>query len=154
MTLNTIMKCIFVGLLIAIPFPFVADWFNSFASIEHHPSIYLATALATTIGCLILSVGSAASAEKPIKDNSTPAGNDSVQVSTSTAEGREEGVVKWFNISKGFGFITRASGEDVFVHYRSILGGGRRTLSDGQKVEFIVVAGEKGLQAEEVSVIA
>ncbi len=153
MTLNTVMKCIFIGLLIAIPFPFVADWLASLVSLDHHTSIYVATVIATTIGCLISSFGSAAPGDKPIKNNSTPISNDAAQESVNTSDDREEGVVKWFNISKGFGFITRASGEDVFVHYRSILGGGRRTLSDGQKVEFIVVAGEKGLQAEDVSVM-
>lgn len=63
---------------------------------------------------------------------------------------REQGVVKWFNDSKGFGFIQRNSGEDVFVHFRAIQADGHRTLRDGQRVEFIVAQGQKGLQAEEV----
>lgn len=63
---------------------------------------------------------------------------------------REEGTVKWFNATKGFGFITRAQGDDVFVHYRSIRGEGHRTLREGQSVEFVVIKGEKGLQAEDV----
>ena len=63
---------------------------------------------------------------------------------------RETGTVKWFNISKGFGFITRDQGEDVFVHYRAIRGEGHRTLAEGQRVEFIVTKKEKGLQAEDV----
>ncbi|GGL89966.1 cold-shock protein [Streptomyces cinereus] len=64
---------------------------------------------------------------------------------------REQGIVKWFNDSKGFGFIQRSSGEDIFVHFRAIQGDGYRSLQDGQKVEFIVVEGQKGLQAEEVT---
>ena len=60
-------------------------------------------------------------------------------------------IVKWFNDSKGFGFIQRNSGEDIFVHFRAIQGDGYRSLQDGQKVEFIVVEGQKGLQAEEVT---
>ena len=64
---------------------------------------------------------------------------------------REQGVVKWFNDSKGFGFIQRDSGEDIFVHFRAIQGDGYRSLKDGQKVEFKVVEGQKGLQAEEVT---
>ncbi len=64
--------------------------------------------------------------------------------------GRETGTVKWFNVTKGFGFITRDMGEDVFVHYRAIRGEGHRTLSEGQRVEFIVVERDKGLQAEDV----
>jgi len=63
---------------------------------------------------------------------------------------REQGVVKWFNDSKGFGFIQRNSGEDIFVHFRAIQGDGYRSLKDGEKVEFNVVEGQKGLQAEEV----
>ncbi|WP_276576719.1 cold-shock protein [Endozoicomonas sp. 4G] len=64
--------------------------------------------------------------------------------------GRETGTVKWFNVSKGFGFITRDNGEDVFVHYRTIRGEGHRTLTEGQRVEFIVIEKDKGLQAEDV----
>lgn len=66
---------------------------------------------------------------------------------------REQGIVKWFNDTKGFGFIQRATGEDVFVYFRSIIAEGHRSLKDGQKVEFSVGQGQKGLQAEEVKVI-
>lgn len=64
---------------------------------------------------------------------------------------RETGTVKWFNESKGFGFITREGGPDVFVHFRAINGSGFRTLAEGQKVSFKVVAGQKGPQAEDVT---
>lgn len=67
-------------------------------------------------------------------------------------EGRESGEIKWFNSKKGYGFITRDQGDDVFVHYRDIEGGDRHSLSDGQRVTFVVVQGDKGLQAEEVEV--
>lgn len=64
---------------------------------------------------------------------------------------RETGTVKWFNNSKGFGFIERSGGDDVFVHYSSIRDtGGFRTLTEGQKVEFTTIEGEKGLQANDV----
>lgn len=66
---------------------------------------------------------------------------------------RELGNVKWFNASKGFGFITRDSGDDVFVHFRSIRGEGHRVLKDGQRVEFSVSQGDKGLQADDVASI-
>ena len=62
----------------------------------------------------------------------------------------EFGAVKWFNVSKGFGFITLDSGEEVFVHFRSILGEGRRSLRDGQRVRLRVVDTDKGPQAEDV----
>ena len=64
---------------------------------------------------------------------------------------REVGTVKWFNDSKGYGVIQRESGPDVFVHYRAIRGEGHRTLVEGQQVEFAVIQGQKGLQAEDVS---
>jgi len=67
-------------------------------------------------------------------------------------EGSEGGTVKWFNVNKGFGFITTDGGEDVFVHFRSIRGHGRRSLRQGQAVRFDLSEGEKGMQAENVSV--
>ena len=65
---------------------------------------------------------------------------------------RETGTVKWFSDSKGFGFIERAGGSDVFVHHTAIRGEGYRSLSDGQQVEFSVVQGQKGPAAEDVAV--
>lgn len=67
---------------------------------------------------------------------------------------REQGSVKWFNSSKGYGFITRDQGDDVFVHYRSISGKGHRSLYEGQLVEFSVSDGDKGLQADDVKVLS
>ncbi len=64
--------------------------------------------------------------------------------------GREAGTVKWFNDAKGFGFIVRPNGADVFVHHTAIRGEGFRSLSEGQEVEFEVVQGEKGPQAQDV----
>ncbi len=63
------------------------------------------------------------------------------------------GVVKWFNDDKGYGFIERESGSDVFVHFRAIIGTGRRSLTEGQRVSFEVIAGEKGPQADKVSIV-
>ena len=63
---------------------------------------------------------------------------------------KETGTVKWFNEEKGFGFITRASGPDLFVHFSSIPGDGFKTLQEGQPVTFVVTQGKKGPQAEEV----
>lgn len=64
---------------------------------------------------------------------------------------RQSGVVKWFDTSKGYGFIQREEGDDVFVHYRAIRGEGFKTLEGGQQVEFIVIEGQKGLQADDVA---
>ena len=63
---------------------------------------------------------------------------------------RETVTVKWFNDSKGFGFIAREQGEDVFVHFTGIRGEGFRSLDEGQKVEFTIVEGQKGPQAQDV----
>ena len=60
------------------------------------------------------------------------------------------GTVKWFNGSKGYGFIEREDGDDVFVHYSAILGEGFRNLEEGQRVEFVIEQGENGLQAAQV----
>ena len=65
----------------------------------------------------------------------------------------EKGTVKWFNGAKGFGFISRNGGEDVFVHFKAISGGGYKTLNEGDNVEFEVEKGPKGLQATNVSVL-
>ena len=66
---------------------------------------------------------------------------------------RETGTVKWFNDAKGFGFIQRENGEDVFVHHTSIQAEGFRSLSEGQQVEFAVVQGQKGPAAEAVTAV-
>ncbi len=65
----------------------------------------------------------------------------------------ERGKVKWFNATKGFGFIERADGTDIFVHYTAINSDGFRTLAEGQEVRFDVVEGEKGLQAANVELV-
>lgn len=66
---------------------------------------------------------------------------------------RETGAVKWFNSTKGFGFIVRDQGEDIFVHYSAIRGEGYRSLQEGQRVEFTVTQGDKGPQAQDVAVL-
>jgi cold shock protein len=75
---------------------------------------------------------------KPLEEEQTPLA-------------REQGVVKWFNAAKGFGFIQRQSGEDVFVHFSAIQMDGYKSLNEGQLVEFEVRQGPKGFQAENVT---
>ncbi len=65
----------------------------------------------------------------------------------------ETGTVKWFNSTKGFGFISRETGDDVFVHFKNIVGEGYKTLDEGNKVEFDVEEGQKGLSATNVRVV-
>ncbi len=67
---------------------------------------------------------------------------------------RQTGTVKWFSDSKGYGFISREGGEDVFVHFTAIRGDGYRSLEEGQRVEFTIGQGQRGLQAQDVAVIS
>ncbi|PYX26910.1 MAG: cold-shock protein [Acidobacteria bacterium] len=65
----------------------------------------------------------------------------------------EQGTVKWFNDAKGYGFVSRANGEDVFVHFSAIQSAGFKSLQEGQSVQFDVVKGPKGMQAENVQLL-
>ncbi len=82
-----------------------------------------------------------------VKATSSKFGGSDVSISGD----QERGTVKWFNAAKGFWFITRENGEDVFVHFRSIQGKGHRSLGEGQAVIFSVAEGDKGLQAVDVT---
>ncbi|KXU35514.1 cold-shock protein [Ventosimonas gracilis] len=66
---------------------------------------------------------------------------------------RQNGIVKWFNDEKGYGFITPESGPDLFVHFRAIEGSGFKSLKEGQKVSFMAVQGQKGMQADQVQLV-
>jgi CspA family cold shock protein len=105
--------------------------------------------------CLISSLLTAASVSAAASAGTSGVTNGVEIVSADDVnDDREGGVVKWFNVTKGFGFITRDQGDDVFVHFRSIRGSGHRSLNEGQRVKFEVVESDKGLQAEDVSVVA
>jgi CspA family cold shock protein len=107
-------------------------------AIELHPTLsYFVIAFLAAVVTLLLTSGGKA-ARKPRAGAAT------------ASAGKETGSVKWFSPSKGFGFITRDNGEDIFVHFRSISGDGHRILREGQRVEFEVTEGTKGLQAEDV----
>lgn len=114
-------------LILLAPLPFIGD----------QPAIVLP--LLSLAGAVILQW--IASLNKP---------SASIAIETFAGVDRETGTVKWFNTSKGFGFISRDSGEDIFVHFRAIRGEGHRILIEGQRVEFSVVQRDKGLQAEDV----
>ena len=73
------------------------------------------------------------------------------KMSEDNSSERHSGTVKWFNDAKGYGFVEREEGDDVFVHYRSIRGEGFRTLRQGARVEFAITRTDKGLQAEDVA---
>ena len=114
-------------------------------------TLHIAFAAATIATALLTSlsrptaVSSSSSASSSSNTSSSPARSEH-----SGDADREEGEVKWFNVSKGFGFITKDDGEELFVHFRSIRGEGRRSLKDGQRVSFHVADSDKGPQAEDV----
>ena len=110
--------------------------FNALITAENAP-LWAISFISIVIGSLLSGGKTAAS----------PAEEGSLTVQ----KGQERGTVKWFNAAKGFGFITRENGEDVFVHFRSIQGKGHRSLGEGQAVIFSVAEGDKGLQAVDVS---
>lgn len=145
MTANIIVRSILIAFLVAIPSPFLIDALSGAVEGDTNVTVFAAIYLLAFVGCVIMGLTHSGTS-KPAKPNRQPASR------TTQSDTREEGTVKWFNVTKGFGFITRDSGEDVFVHYRSVQGNGRRTLREAQRVRFNVVEGEKGLQAEDVSV--
>ena len=151
MNINIFVRSIFISFLVAVPSPFIIDWLRESFTQSSDVVTFLTIYLLAFIGCMVMgycnrsgtdSAGVQAGIDTNASDSQTDAPDD-----------REQGTVKWFNRSKGFGFITRESGDDVFVHFRSIRGDKRRSLNDGQKVRFKVTTGEKGLQAEDVSVV-
>jgi CspA family cold shock protein len=75
------------------------------------------------------------------------------KIGESKMSDRVVGTVKWFNNSKGYGFLSQENGDDVFVHYSAIQSDGFRTLEEGQKVEFTIEKGQKGLQASKVTLL-
>lgn len=110
---------------------------------------FVIVALLSAVLADLLPSSNSSTQSRPAKQSK--AANSNSSHSDNDAE-REEGTVKWFNVSKGFGFITRSNDEDIFVHYRSIRGQGRRRLFDGQTVTFVVIDSDKGLQADDVDV--
>lgn len=122
-----------------------------FVYLFNQNSDFTATLL-TILLLFVLSLGSAWLAQRLRQIQRQPARpkNRTSKAPAASDAPREHGQVKWFNASKGFGFITRDNGEDVFVHFRSIRGEGHRMLKDGQRVEFAVSMGSKGPQADDV----
>lgn len=103
---------------------------------------------------VLLHLATAQSKKRGTRHTSPSSARKSQSTSAAaSAVGRETGTVKWFNTSKGFGFISRDSGDDVFVHFRAIRGEGHRVLVEGQRVEFTIMMRDKGLQAEDVVAI-
>ncbi len=167
---NTVFKKVLVSVLLAFPLPaLMATLFSmaggnqifsfvptlmvtaeesAFALFFKQPSATLAYLAAVAVIFVVLMLVASLFSQQGFKRRGT-----GTLVESDVDDGRERGSVKWFNVKKGFGFITRENGDDVFVHFRSIRGSGHRSLSEGQGVKFCVVDGQKGLQAEDVSVV-
>ena len=153
MNRKVVIRCSLVSLLLAAIAPLlialfislfggaVADSLSDALASNGVARAYIATALAVFVVLLVATL---------ILNRLTP---KLVNLAEVENDDREIGEVKWFNVNKGYGFITREDGEDVFVHFRAIRGKGHRTLAEGQKVRYHVVQNERGLQADDVTVI-
>lgn len=145
-----VFKSIVLSIIAAVAIPSILSQVTA-AEIELNAVVLGVTFIIVMAATLMTALGQG-SAPAPVK-----AGGERRAVSEEDDDqendGREEGTVKWFNVSKGFGFITRSNGDDVFVHFRNIRGRGHRSLNEGQRVRFNVHQSDKGLQAEDVSVV-
>ncbi|NUJ58463.1 MULTISPECIES: cold-shock protein [Halomonadaceae] len=153
MNQKVLLRCSLISVLLAAPAPLLIALFiyltggdlsrELFASLEVGgvALVYLATAVAVFLVTLVATV--AVHVLTPTLANLADVEDDD----------REIGEVKWFNVNKGYGFITRDGGDDVFVHFRAIRGKGHRTLAEGQKVRYHVIENERGYQADDVTVI-
>jgi cold shock protein len=146
-----------VNIAISVAIAAVATALTTWYSGDTHAALVLFIAFsgATVATALLVSLANRSKASPAQAGKSkTPRAKKSTgkpaSPATATEGPREEGQVKWFNVSKGFGFITKDDGEEIFVHFRSIRGGGRRGLKDGQRVSFVVAESDKGPQAEDV----
>lgn len=104
--------------------------------------------VATTIAVSLLPAGSPTAT-----GTRKAAASGTRKKAASSKAGREQGTVKWFNTSKGFGFITTDAGTEIFVHFRAIRGEGRRSLREGDRVAFNTADSDKGPQAEDVELL-
>jgi len=153
MNSKVVFRCSLISLLLAAPAPLLIALFvhltggdlarrlSESLEVGGIAAVYAAVAAAVFVLLLVAIV--AVNALTPQLINIAEVENDD----------REIGEVKWFNVNKGYGFIKRDSGEDVFVHFRAIRGRGHRTLAEGQKVRYHVIENERGLQADDVTVI-
>ena len=153
MNRKVILRCTLISLLLALPAPLLIALFLTFTGgglahqlfalleVEGMAATYLAVVAAVFV--LLMAATFTLYAFSPRLASLAEVENDE----------REIGEVKWFNVNKGYGFIKRENGDDVFVHFRAIRGRGHRTLAEGQKVRYHVIESERGLQADDVTVI-
>lgn len=172
---KVVFRCFLISVLLAAPTPLLlagivhltdsalAELWLAELAISGVSGVYIAVAIGSFIVLCIGTLASAAFAPSIVVAHSKPAPrqpqaaapleDDEDEDIIDPNDGREEGEVKWFNTNKGYGFITRDNGEDVFVHFRAIRGRGPRMLAEGQIVRYHVIKNERGLQADDVSII-
>ncbi|WP_447956420.1 cold-shock protein [Vreelandella sp. EE7] len=176
---KVVVRCLLISVLLAAPTPLLLaglvhltdaplaeQWLSELAIIGT-TGVYIAVALGSFIVLLVGTLAAAAFAPpvvvnadavraEPARPKAAPRhepADEEPEDVIDPNDGREEGEVKWFNTNKGYGFITRDNGEDVFVHFRAIRGRGPRMLAEGQIVRYNVIQNDRGLQADDVSII-
>jgi len=154
-TMNSLVKNIILSLLIGTFAYFVSQWIRGALSVPSGTELFILaiSILAVFSGC---SLSAAMSKDPKGRSGHSPKRKPATKPTSRPAQinsAKETGIVKWFNVKKGFGFITRDAGDDIFVHYRNIEGNGRRAIAEGDRVQFVVIEGDKGLQADEVETI-
>ncbi|MBM6551651.1 cold-shock protein [Marinomonas ostreistagni] len=150
-------RAFLVSLILALVTPLVIAPLVGVGIADHYLVYFVVTLVSVYLGTVLAQTSttseSAVSSANKSASSSAPSSSHDTSTEDDADDDRELGTVKWFNSSKGFGFLTMESGDDVFVHYRAIRGRGRRFLIEGQKVRFNVTEGEKGKQAENVSIV-
>ncbi|RLA49478.1 MAG: cold-shock protein [Gammaproteobacteria bacterium] len=141
-----------VKLIISLVIAIVASTLTTLLQDGAIPNLMLLAAfsIATVATALIVAPSASTSTAGGTSKAAAPGSKKPARRTATEDSAREQGQVKWFNVSKGFGFITKDDGEEIFVHFRSIRGEGRRSLRDGQRVSFVVAQSDKGPQAEDV----
>lgn len=148
---NQIVRSVIVSIIAAVLIPLLLKAITG-VEVGLTAPVIAVTFIVVLISSVIAAMGGGASAT-PIPALDQINDEDMEDEEDYENDDRELGTVKWFNVSKGFGFITRENGDDVFVHFRNIRGRGHRSLSEGQRVRFNARESDKGLQAEDVSVM-
>ena len=149
------LRCSLISVLLAIPSPLLIALFVTLTGSVLEFSLLLeADGLAIAYSATALAVFALLLLGTLCTQMLAPQSTQLAHLAELENDDREIGEVKWFNVNKGYGFITRDSGEDVFVHVRAIRGKGHRILAEGQKVRYHVVENERGLQADDVTVIS
>ena len=138
-------KILIISLIVSVIASVISIQSHAAASISESFALLMTAAYAKIWAVSFISILIASVLSVKLSSSKSTSSN------TVISADQERGTVKWFNAAKGFGFITRENGEDVFVHFRSIQGKGHRSLGEGQAVIFSVTEGDKGLQAVDVT---